>query len=294
MYSAKFAPGYLQVAGFRRADGDDDGFVFSFQPLGGNILSYFATSHEAYPLSFENLAPAVDEGLLELETRNAVPEKSANVFTALVDGDDKSAAAERHCGGKTRRACADHGDGLSVFLFRRTRHDPAVRERRLDDALLRLADHDGLVVKAVYAARFAERRTDAGSKFREIRVCGQKPVRPLPVALGYGAVLVGHEVPEGTRVGVAKRLAAVHAAECLPLEFFVLKQTLDLAPVMGAHLGRTVDVVNTLHIRGNIAQPVPRAYHPLTSHKFLQFVKFRLIAMLQTCNTPCRFSHQLP
>ena len=77
------------------------------------------------------------------------------------------------------------------------------------------------------------------------------------IALRDSTVLVGYEVAERTTVGVAERLSAVHAACGLFLQLLVGEHALDLAPVARALLRRTVDVVYTLHIRCNVAQPMP-------------------------------------
>ena len=67
-------------------------------------------------------------------------------------------------------------------------------------------------------------------------------------ALGNGAVLVRNEVAERAAVGVAERLAAVHAACSLLLQVLGGEHALDFSPVVFALIRRTVDVVYSLHI----------------------------------------------
>ena len=98
------------------------------------------------------------------------------------------------------------------------RDDPAFLEGGLDDELLGLAHHDGLLVQLADAARLAEGGTDAAGEFGEVAVHGKKLVRPLEVALEDGEVLVGDEVAERTSGTVAEGRAAVLAALDLRLQ----------------------------------------------------------------------------
>ena len=195
-----------------------------------------------------HLAAAINERLLELEAGNAVTEESADVGAPFVDGNLPSLPAQGHGGGKPRRTGADDCGGLAVLLFRRAWHDPSACKRRLDDALLGLPHHHGLFIKAVDAARLAERRADAGGEFGEIGMGREEFVGKLEIALRHGTVLVGHEVAERAAVGVAERLAAVHAARRLFLQGGVWKEGFDLLPVAFALFRGPVYVLDSFHV----------------------------------------------
>ena len=69
-----------------------------------------------------------------------------------------------------------------------------------------------------------------------------------PVALGDGAVLVRHQVAERAAIGVAERLAAVHAARRLFLQGGVWKEGFDLLPVAFALFRGPVYVLDSFHV----------------------------------------------
>ena len=137
------------------------------------------------------------------------------------------------------------------------RHNPAVIEGGLDDALLRLSHHDGLFVELVYTRSLAQSWADARGEFGEVGVLAKEIVGAFPVALRHGAILVGNKIPERAAVGMAEGLAAVHAARGLFLQFVVGKRPFDFVPVAFALLGRAIDVVYSLHIKERKAHFVP-------------------------------------
>ena len=272
MDAAEFASGNPEVARGGRSDRDDNRIVLLLQPLRGDVLPDLAVRDEPNSLRLQHLAPAVYERLVELEARDPVAEESADVLPPLVHGHRESAPAQGDGGRKARGPRADHGDGPAVLPFRRTRHDPAVRESRLDDALLRLPHHDSLFVESVHAARLAQCRTYPRGELGEVGIRREERVGTPPVALRHCAVLVWDQIPERTPVCMAERLSAVHAARGLLLEFFVSERALDLAPVIDAFIGRTVDVVYSLHIVCNLAQPMPSGQNPILPSDPLQFL----------------------
>ena len=91
-------------------------------------------------------------------------------------------------------------------------------------------------------------------------------VGKLEISLRHGPVLVGHEIAERTAVGMAERLAAVHAARSLFLQLLIGKRALDFVPVALALVRRTVDVVYAVHIRATLAQAVPTPKSPTLLH----------------------------
>lgn len=243
----EFAARNLEVAGSRRADREHDGVVRLLQIGGGDVRAHRDAGDEGDAFGLENRAAAVDDGLVELETGNAVAEQAADVLVLFVDRHLVAAAAKGDRGGESGGARADDGDGLAVLDGRRTGHDPAVRESRLDDVLFRLADHHRLLVQLVDAARLAERGADPGGELREVGVHAQELVGPLVVAFRDGLVLVRHQVAQRAAVAVAEGLPAVHAAGDLLADVLRRNPAFDLLEVVLALIGVAVDVVNAFH-----------------------------------------------
>ena len=279
MDAGQVTAGNLQVAGGGRPDGDDNRIVLLRKPFGGDVLADLDARHEADAFRLQDCAAAIDERLVELEAGNAVTEKSANVGAFLVHCHGPALAPQGDGDGKPGRSRPDDSGGFAVLLFRRAWRHPAVRESRLDDALLALPYHHGLFVEPMHARRLAESGANAGGEFGKIGIGRKKCKRPSPVALRHGAVLVGHEVAERAAVGMAERLTAVHAARGLFLKFRVGKHALDFAPVARALVNRTVDVVCSLHIEQPLAQPVPMAIGDFTSSVLYNFCNSNGIAL---------------
>ena len=98
-------------------------------------------------------------------------------------------------------------------------------------------------------------------------------VGALEIALRDGTVLVGHEISERTAVGVAERLAAVHAAGGLLFQVLVRKRAFNLFPVVLALFHRAVDVMYSLHITNVLAHAVPTVFSRCQGGRIYGFCK---------------------
>ena len=262
VYALEFATGSLEVAGHRRAGGDDDGKPTPIPSRGeGRLVTQSlvefldrkvikpslprgelegGTVSELNPLLLHQLDAAVNNRLVELEIGDTVAQKPAGGFVLLEDGDAVAHLVKVVGGSETGGTGADDGDALAVAAGGNVRLDVALAEGGLDDGALILTVRGGLVVEAVeHAGLLAERGTDAAGELGEGVGRRQELIGQLPVAFVERVVPFGSLVAQRTGP-VAEGHAAVHAARGLQLAFARRERLLYLAEVVDSIVNRTV------------------------------------------------------
>ncbi len=125
---------------------------------------------------------------------------------------------------------------------RRTRSDPALVPRPVDDRDLDGLDRDRILVDAQHAGSLARRGTQLAGELREVIGRVQTLDRRLPAIAIDQVVPVRNQIPQRTAL-MTERNAAVHAAAALHLQFAGGVRQVHLLPVLDSLGGRTRGVL---------------------------------------------------
>ena len=123
---------------------------------------------EHHAFGRQQIEPAIEDALLELELRDAVAQQAADAIGLLEHRHAVSGAIQLRGGREAGGARADHRDLLPRPRCRRPRHDPAFIERAIDDRQLDRLDRDGILVDAEHARSFAWRRAEQAGELGEV------------------------------------------------------------------------------------------------------------------------------
>ena len=213
-----------------RADREHDRVVARRELAGRHVDADVDAVGEAHALGLEQLDPAVDVVLLELEVGHAEAQQPARALVALVDDDLVTRAIEVRGGREARGPGADHADAAPAAPRGRDRDDPALLPGALDDRQLDLLDRDRIVVDREHAGGLARRRADQAGPLGEVVRGVQLLDRLAPAALVDEVVPVRDQVAERAAV-MAERDAALHAARALARRLVLGQDLVDLLEV---------------------------------------------------------------
>ena len=165
-----------------------------------------------YAFLFQQGDAAVDDGLVELEVRNAIAEQSASSLVLLEYCYLIAHQVQVVGNCQSSRTSTDHCHRLAVSFYVCLWLYEALAEGTLNDGALVLTVGSGLVVEAVQnACLFAKGRTDAAGELREGIRGGQQFEGQFPVTLVQGIIPFWSFIAQRT-CPVAEGNAAVHAA----------------------------------------------------------------------------------
>ena len=236
MNAVEFTAGDFQIPRGRRSRGDDH----SIEPTGkGFIASNCLTIVELDAFLLQQRDATVDDGLVELEVRDAVAEQSASSLILFEDGNHVTHLIERIGCSKSGRTGTNHSHRLSVS-FGHARLDIPLAEGCLHDGALVLAIGRRLMVEAVeHTGLLTQCRTDATRKLGERIGARQQPVSLFPVAFIQRVVPLRCFVSQRTSP-MAEGNATIHATARLQLTFPGVERLLHLAEVVNPIVNRTV------------------------------------------------------
>ena len=193
----QFAPRHLEVASPGRPAAQRDRVELLREVRRASTSTpTFTLGRNVTPSSSICSQPPVEEALLHLEVRDAVPQQPADPVVPLEDRDGVPRARQLLRAGQPRRPGADNRDGLAGELLRRLRLHPALLQRALDDAQLDLLDRHRVVVDAEHARRLARRRAQPSGELREVVRRVQPVDRHPPLVAVHEVVPVRDDVPE--------------------------------------------------------------------------------------------------
>lgn len=216
MHPGESAPRDGQVAGASGSDREDHGVEFGPQSGDIRIDPRLGAGAEHRALGAHLRETPVDERLVHLERRDAVPQQAAEPVGTFEDGHGMSGAGELLGRGETRRAGADDGDGSAGAADRGAGRHAAVGPRPVGDRPFDPFDRHtgGVVVPGQHAGGFTRGRAQPAGELGEV-VGGVQSVGGLgPPVAAHQVVPFGDQVAErAARSGaVAERESAVHAA----------------------------------------------------------------------------------
>jgi hypothetical protein len=229
----------LELALHPHAGRQDERVEVPAQIGGRHVGAHLHPAFDPDPLGAQDVEPALDDPLLELEVGHAEAQQAAGRLVALENRDLVAALVQLGRDREAGRARAHHRHAAPAAFARRSRHDPALGDRALDDGPLDLLDHHRVVVDLERARRLARRRADQPGELREVVRLVQPVDRGTPLAVGGELVPVGDEVADGAGV-VAERHAAAHAASRLAAQLLLGQGPEDLA-VVGRASERVAD-----------------------------------------------------
>ena len=236
--AVKVTAGQLHVARHAGADGNHDSVVAAVQVIPRDVFADRRVGDEAGAFGSHLFDTAVDEGLLELEVRDAEAQQATDLFVALIHDDGVAGAGQLLGAGQACGAGADDRHGEVREALGRQRLDEAQIPCLVDDGLLVVVDHRRRLVDAQHAGGFTQRRADAAGELREVVGLGQAVVCVLPLALAHEVIPLGNEVAQRA-AGHAERRAAVHAAGRLRLrERRQAMLGVNVEPIVDALLNR--------------------------------------------------------
>ena len=144
--AVEFPPGLGQFAWIQRPDAEHDSIVLVDELLCREVGADLGVGDEGDTLGFHLVDAALHDALVELHVGDAIHQQSADTVRAFVHGDPVTGAIQLDRCAQARRARPDDGNRLAGTLFRRLRHDPALRPPLLDDRHLDVPDgHRGVV-----------------------------------------------------------------------------------------------------------------------------------------------------
>ena len=204
-----------------RADREHDGVVARFQFTRGQMDADLHPRPEPGAFGRHLREPAVENGLLHLEFRDAVAQQAADAVGAFVHRDRVAGARQLLRSGETGRTRAHDRDGVSGLPARDLRRHPAVVPCTVGNLMLDLLDRDRATrlrrIDREHARRFARRRAQPPGDLRKVVGCVQPLGCLSPVVPPDQVVPLGNQVPERAAV-VAERNSAVHASTGLLFE----------------------------------------------------------------------------
>ena len=208
------------------------------RPATGRSMPISTPVRNSTPSADMMRQPSIDEALFELELGNAVAQQTADAVGALEDRDLVAGLVELVGRGEAGRTRADDRHALSGSHGRRSRLNPSVFERVLDNRQLDRLDGDRVVVDAEHARAFARRRTQPARPLREVVRRVQPIARRLPPLAVDQIVPVGNDVAEGAAL-MTERDAAIHAPGALVPHLRVRLGQVHFLPVADPLVHRT-------------------------------------------------------
>jgi hypothetical protein len=182
----------------------------------------------------QQLDPAADDVLFQLEAWNAIDQQAAHAVVTVIDMDVVALGAQFLGGGQTGGAGADDPDRLAILTGGRARLDPALLPRGVVDVFLDRTDGDGAVGRLLdHAIAFAQAilRADATADFREI-VGGLADLVGLFQAAFGGQLQPIRDVVGNRAMHLAEGNAALRAAAGLFVGAFGGETGVDLVEVL--------------------------------------------------------------
>src|SRR5439155_3069954 len=151
--SAKLPARYREVAWARCADGHAHRVKTSAKLLHAHVVADIHPHAELHSLGNELLEPPIEDSFLELELQNAITKETADAIGALEDDDRVARTAKLLRRRKPRRPRSYDGHPSPRLPPWRTRNDPPLAKRAIDDALLDVANRNRLVDQREHARR---------------------------------------------------------------------------------------------------------------------------------------------
>ncbi|MPM13781.1 hypothetical protein SDC9_60140 [bioreactor metagenome] len=207
----ELAPGGRQIPRPGRAHRHHDGVVARLQLGPGDVGADGDTGAEQRALVLHLPDPAVEDRLLHLELRDAVPQQATGDVGPLEHRHGVTDPGQLLGDREARGPRADHRDGVAGVPVGCLRLDVAILPGALGDGDLDALDRDRVAVDADHAGRLARCRAQPPGELREVVGRVQPVGRGLPVVAPDQVVPLRDDVAERAAV-VAERDAAVHAA----------------------------------------------------------------------------------
>ncbi|GKT57393.1 conserved hypothetical protein [Colletotrichum tofieldiae] len=227
-----------EVTGDGGAGGDDDGVVLGLEVHELDVLADGNAALEVDALGGHEVGTALDDALVELHVGDTVHEQTTGAVGTLIDGDGVPSAVELVGSGQTSGAGTDDGHLLAGADLGRGRDHPSLLEAAVDDGALNGLDTNGVLVDAENAGALARSRADTAGELGEVVGHEQAVESVAPLPLENQFVPLGNDVGDGaTRLGLAERNTAVHAAGRLVLELVLVETGRQLGPILGTRLG---------------------------------------------------------
>src|SRR5215203_566105 len=212
--AVQLTAGNREVASDRRTDGQHDGVVAFAKLITGYRNADLDAAPEVGALVLHLPDPAIQDGFLHLELRNAVPQQTPRLVGAFVNGDSVSGPAQLLGCRQAGRTGADDRDSFPGVPLRRLRRHPALVPGPVDDRDFDVLDGDRITVDTHHARGLTGCRAQPPGELREVIGGVQALQRLVPVAAPDQVVPLRDQVSQWAP-GVAERDAAVHAASRL-------------------------------------------------------------------------------
>ena len=188
-------------------------------------------STELHAFFFHKAQAPLHDLFLQLETRYAKGEQTADVLVALQHGDPVPRAVQLGRGRQSCRTGADDNHLLAGALLGRLGLHPAFFEAAFGDGPLDVLDGHCILVDGQSAGCFARSGADAPSEFGEV-VGGREGCQgTLPLASVYQVVPIRYQVAQRAAT-VTERHATVHAARALVARLLLGPVLVELAEML--------------------------------------------------------------
>src|SRR5512145_977581 len=221
---------------------------------------------ELHALRAHLLQAPVDDGLLQLEVRDAVAQQAADAVGLLEHCDVVAGARQLLRARQPGAAGPDDRHLLAGLVRGGLRLDPAFFPGFVDDRVLDRLDAHGIVVDPQHARFLARRGTDPAGELGEVVRRMQHIDRRFPVLPVNEIVPVGDDVVDRA-AGHAEGDAAVHAARTLHARGVVGEPQVELAIVLLARLDRLMRLLEPLVLEksGDLAHYAAFFFVPASS-----------------------------